>query len=101
MTDLQADDRQGAITPDELDAQQVMDLPPREAMTLISTDIVASADNVAIPTNEAAALNYQSNYSVAVADADQVVSITQVADADPDASGASDEGRGWGRGGRR
>lgn len=100
MTDLQAESRQGAIAPDELDAQQVVDLPPREAMSLISTDIVASGDNVAVPVNEATALNYQSNYSVAVADADQVVSVTQL-DVDPDKSGTEDLGHGWGKGGRR
>jgi hypothetical protein len=61
-----------ALTPDELTAEQVTELPDREAMS-----IIAIGDNVAVPINEANALNYYSSQSVAVADADQVVFIDQ------------------------
>jgi hypothetical protein len=85
----------------ELEEQQVVDLPPREAFSVISADVVAGGDNVAIPTNEAIAVNNQSDYSVAIADADQVVNIEQTNVEDDPSTGDPGPGRGWGRGGRR
>ena len=81
----------------ELAQEQAQDLPDREAMS-----IIAIGDNVAAPTNEATAINYQSDYSVAVADADQVVFVDQT-DLDPDTedSSADQPVRGNGRGGTR
>ena len=68
----QAEAPRAEMTPDELTAEQATDLPDREAMS-----IIAVGDNVAMPINEASALNYYSNNSMAVADADQVVIIDQ------------------------
>jgi hypothetical protein len=70
---LAADEVSGAeVTPDELAAERVTELPDREAMSIIGI-----GDNVAMPINEATAINYDSDYSVAVADADQIVIIDQ------------------------
>lgn len=69
-----------ALTNTELASEQATDLPGREAMS-----IIAIGDNVAMPINEATAINFGSNYSMAVADADQVVFIDQT-DVDPDPS---------------
>jgi hypothetical protein len=83
----------------ELAQEQAQDLPDREAMS-----VIAVGDNVAAPVNEATALNYQSDYSIAVADADQIVIVDQT-DVDPDTDPVDDAEqetvRGRGRGGRR
>ena len=63
------------LTPEEVAEQQATDLPDREAMS-----IIAIGDNVAVPVNEATAVNYQSDYSLAVADADQIVIVDQSVD---------------------
>ena len=63
------------LTPAEVAEQQATDLPDREAMS-----IIAIGDNVAVPVNEATAVNYQSDYSLAVADADQIVIVDQSID---------------------
>jgi hypothetical protein len=63
------------LTPEEVADQQATDLPDREAMS-----IIAIGDNVAVPVNEATAVNYQSDYSLAVADADQIVIVDQSVD---------------------
>jgi mannitol/fructose-specific phosphotransferase system IIA component len=87
------------MTSGELEAEQATELPDREAMS-----IIAIGDNVAVPINESTAINYASNYSVAVADADQVVIVDQT-DVDPDPSTdpadttEDSRPRGW-RGGR-
>jgi hypothetical protein len=65
MTDETAD-----LTPEELDAQTVEELPDREAMSLINA-------NVAAPINAAVALNALSDNSVAYANAEQNVVIDQ------------------------
>ena len=62
----------------ELASEQATELPEREAMS-----IVAIGDNVAIPINEATAINYNSDFPIAVADADQIVIVDQTA-TDPD-----------------
>jgi len=66
------------LSQEELQAEGASELPDREAMS-----IIAIGDNVAIPINEATAINYGSDYAVAVADADQVVFVDQT-DIDPD-----------------
>ncbi|MEA2717984.1 MAG: hypothetical protein QOI56_2068 [Actinomycetota bacterium] len=63
-------DDKNELTPDELDAQAVEELPDREAMSLISA-------NVAAPVNLAAALNVASDNSVAYANASQTGTIAQ------------------------
>jgi hypothetical protein len=59
------------LSADELEQQQVEELPDREAMSLINA-------NVAAPVNAAVALNALSDNSVAVADATQQSDIQQV-----------------------
>ena len=58
------------LTPEEIEAQEAAELPDREAMSLIDA-------NVAAPVNVAAALNVLSDDSVAYANAEQDVDITQ------------------------
>jgi len=58
------------LSPAELDEQAAAELPDREAMSLINA-------NVAAPINLAAALNVASDNSVAYANAEQNVDITQ------------------------
>ena len=58
------------LTPAELDAEAVEELPDREAMSLVNA-------NVAAPVNLAAALNVLSDGSVAYADATQTGDIDQ------------------------
>jgi hypothetical protein len=58
------------LTPDELDRESAEALPEREAMSLIDA-------NVAAPVNVAAALNVASDDSIAYANAEQDVDITQ------------------------
>ena len=72
----------------ELEAQDAQALPDREAMSTISLD-PSGVDNFAMPINEAVAINYESAGSVAYADADQTVILTQ-ADTDPDPSTVDD-----------
>lgn len=62
------------LSRDELAAEAAVDLPDREAMSTIDGVI---ADNLAMPINEATAVNMDSNYSVAIADADQYVIVDQ------------------------
>jgi|SRR5215212_6068856 len=74
------DDNEGTHRPgsnlsrDELAAEAAVDLPAREAMTTIDGVI---ADNLAMPINEATAVNVESDYSIAIADADQYVIVDQ------------------------
>jgi mannitol/fructose-specific phosphotransferase system IIA component len=87
------------MTAGELEAELATELPDREAMS-----IIAIGDNVAVPINESTAINYASNYSVAVADADQVVIVDQTdvdPDPSPDTADTTEDSRprGW-RGGR-
>ncbi len=58
------------LTPAELDAESIEELPDREAMSLVNA-------NLAAPVNLAAALNVASDNSVAVANAQQTAPITQ------------------------
>ena len=68
---------------EELSAEEAAPLPDREAMSTIhGNGLSALADNFAMPINEAIAINNESSYSVAIADADQIVIIDQT-DTDP------------------
>ncbi|HEX9968808.1 MAG TPA: hypothetical protein VGB03_01615 [Acidimicrobiales bacterium] len=58
------------LTPEELQAQTGEELPDREAMSLINA-------NLAAPINAAVAANVLSDNSVAYANAEQDVDITQ------------------------
>jgi len=58
------------LTPEEMDAETVEELPDREAMSLINA-------NLAAPINAAVAANVLSDNSVAYANAEQSVDITQ------------------------
>jgi hypothetical protein len=68
VTDMS--DKERELTPEELDEQAAAELPDREAMSLINA-------NVAAPINAAVALNALSDNSVAYANAEQNVDITQ------------------------
>ena len=61
------------LSPEELEQQQVEQLPDREAMSLVDA-------NVAVPVNAAVAANVLSDGSVAIADAQQDVDIDQSTD---------------------
>jgi len=63
-------DKEFELTPEELENQEAAELPDREAMSLINA-------NVAAPINAAVALNVLSDNSVAYANAEQNVDITQ------------------------
>jgi hypothetical protein len=58
------------LTPEEMDAESVEELPDREAMSLINA-------NLAAPINAAVAANVLSDNSVAYANAQQTAPITQ------------------------
>ena len=63
-------DQNRELTPEEMDAESVEELPDREAMSLINA-------NLAAPINAAVAANVLSDNSVAYANAEQNVDITQ------------------------
>jgi hypothetical protein len=63
-------ENQHDLTPEELDAESVEELPDREAMSLVNT-------NIAAPVNAAVALNALSDNSTAYANATQTGAITQ------------------------
>jgi hypothetical protein len=67
--DLQASEP-GELAADELSQEEVVELPDREAMSLVNA-------NVAAPVNLAAALNVLSDNSTAIAVAQQTAPITQ------------------------
>jgi hypothetical protein len=58
------------LTPEEIDAESVEELPDREAMSLVNA-------NLAAPINAAVAANVLSDNSVAYANAEQTAPITQ------------------------
>jgi len=64
------DEARTELTPAELDAQTVEELPDREAMSLINA-------NIAIPINAAVAANVLSDGAIAYADAEQSAPIDQ------------------------
>ncbi len=62
---------------DDLEAEEATALPEREAMSKVDLGAGLGIDNFAMPINEATAMNVNSTDAVAVADADQIVIITQ------------------------
>ena len=74
MADQDKSTNQG-LSDEELQDQQVSELPDREAMSLINA-------NLAAPVNAAVALNVLSDGSVAYANAEQDVDIDQTTNAD-------------------
>lgn len=64
------EERYHALTKEELDRLAGEELPDRAAMSLINS-------NIAIPVNAAIALNVLSDNSIAYANAEQDVDITQ------------------------
>lgn len=58
------------LTPEEIDAESVEELPDREAMSLINA-------NLAAPINAAVAANVLSDDSIAYANAEQTAPIIQ------------------------
>ena len=69
------DGTKAALTGEDLAQQEAAALPEREAMSTISG---SGVDNFAVPINEALAVNVDSDYSYAIADADQIVVLNQV-----------------------
>jgi hypothetical protein len=65
------------LSAEDLEAEQALALPEREALSRIDVGAGLGIDNFAMPINEATAINYASSDSIAVADADQIVIITQ------------------------
>jgi hypothetical protein len=65
-----ADAELEALTDEELAAEAGEELPDREAMSLVNT-------NLAAPINAAVALNVASDNSIAYANAEQTAPITQ------------------------
>ena len=66
------------LTDAELAAEAGTDLPDREAMSMLDIGFgSADFDNLAMPINQAFALNFNTNQSIASADADQVVVVDQ------------------------
>jgi hypothetical protein len=58
------------LTPEELEEEEIAELPDREAMSLINA-------NLAAPVNAAVAANVLSDDSIAYANAEQNVTIDQ------------------------
>ena len=78
----QPSDKPEGLSPDELRAEQTEALPDREALSTINASFGFPIDNFAMPINEATALNINSNFAVASADADQIVIVDQASDGD-------------------
>jgi NAD(P)H-hydrate repair Nnr-like enzyme with NAD(P)H-hydrate dehydratase domain len=62
---------------EDLEAEKATALPEREAMSKVDLGAGLGIDNFAMPINEATAMNINSTDAVAIADADQIVIITQ------------------------
>jgi len=62
--------RNEQLSSEELEAQEVSELPDREAMSLINA-------NIAVPVNAAVAANVLSDGATAIADATQDATIDQ------------------------
>lgn len=63
-------DRQPALTDEELAQENLAELPEREAMSLINA-------NIAVPVNAAVAANVLSDNASAIADATQDAAVDQ------------------------
>ncbi|HET6261561.1 MAG TPA: hypothetical protein VFG99_04910 [Chloroflexia bacterium] len=66
----QKNSQNDGLSAEELQAQDVNELPDREAMSLINA-------NIAVPVNAAVAANVLSDGAIAYADADQYADIDQ------------------------
>ncbi len=66
----QKNSQNDGLSAEELQTQEVSELPDREAMSLINA-------NLAAPVNAAVALNVLSDNSIAYANAEQTVDIDQ------------------------
>ena len=62
---------------EDLEAEEAMALPERQAMSKVDLGSGLGIDNFAMPINEATAMNLASSDSIAIADADQIVIINQ------------------------
>ena len=69
-------DARPELSAEDIDAESAQPLPDRQAMSKIGLN-VDGVDNFALLVNEATAMNVSSADSVAVADADQIVILTQ------------------------
>ena len=69
-------DDPSALSQEELEAESALDLPDREAMSVLRLGL-EDVGNFAMPINQAIAANNYTVDSVAMADADQVVIIDQ------------------------
>ena len=69
---------QDGLSAEDLEAQEVLALPERQALSKIDIGAGLGIDNFAMPINEATAMNIASVESIAIADADQIVIINQV-----------------------
>jgi hypothetical protein len=69
----------GGLDPAELAGQEGVALPDRQALSTvpIHIDLPPGVDNLAVPINEAIALNQNSSGSYAIADADQIIDLDQ------------------------
>jgi len=72
-----------SLRPDEVAQQSATELPDREAMSIVHLGLGHGTGNFAVPINSAEAANVDSNYSYAIAQADQVVDIDQTATSGP------------------
>jgi hypothetical protein len=78
-----AANQRAGLSDAELAAEQGTELPERDAMSMIDLGLPWNGiDNLAMPINQAFAANFNTNQSIANADADQVVVIDQAADED-------------------
>ena len=66
------------LSPEDLDAEQAVALPEREALSKIDIGAGFGIDNFAMPINEATAMNVATVDSSALAVADQTVILNQV-----------------------
>ncbi len=90
------DSPESALTGEDLEQQGGAPLPDREAMSTVITG--TGVDNFAVPINEAIAVNVDSDYSYAIADADQVVILNQEnVDVEDDGGDAGDRGHSNGK----
>jgi len=68
----------GGLSAEELAAEQSQDLPEREAMSVMHMQVMPpEIGNIAMPINESIAENYNTNYSIADASAEQIVIADQ------------------------
>ena len=72
-----ANEPENVLSNEELEAESAELLPERQAMSRISIG-AEGVDNFATVINEATAMNVASDSSIAVADADQIVIVSQI-----------------------